>query len=226
MQKPTTFFSHSSQDKRALAKLKELFVAKTGGSIDVFMSSDGQSIPFGRNWVHRVEQALDQAKLMLAFVTPNSLRSNWMYFESGYAYSKGVQVVPVGLGVDLSSVGAPLSLLQGFNVTSEAGFNNIIAVANEVFSHSHVETFSSDDYRIIASSSGAVTNSTIGPHVTAIEEIIIQISQSSLGELSAARALQMIAEHFASEQVEHTQGDKSISRLMQNPVNERPWQMS
>ena len=43
--KPVVFFSHSSRDKRELALLKELFVQKTGGTVEVFLSSDGQSIP-------------------------------------------------------------------------------------------------------------------------------------------------------------------------------------
>ena len=114
---------------------------KTGGSIDVFLSSDGQSIPFGRNWVHSVEQALNDAKLMVVFVTPNSLRSNWLHFESGYAYSKNIRVVPVGIGIDLATVGAPLNLLQGFNITSEAGLKNLNSVVNEVFDHAHPENF-------------------------------------------------------------------------------------
>src|SRR5258706_16087192 len=101
--KAIIFFSHSSLDKDVLGKLKNLFSEKTGGSIDVFLSSDGQSIPLGRNWVHRVEDALDSSKLMIIFVTPNSLRSNWIYFESGFAYAKKIRVVPVGfLGVDVS----------------------------------------------------------------------------------------------------------------------------
>lgn len=56
--KPTVFFSHSSSDGPTLARLRDVFVRKTGGTLEIFLSSDGQSIPFGRNWVHRVEEAL------------------------------------------------------------------------------------------------------------------------------------------------------------------------
>lgn len=45
--KPIVFFSHSSADKRSLGSLKDLFLQKTGGSIEVLLSSDRQSIPFG-----------------------------------------------------------------------------------------------------------------------------------------------------------------------------------
>ena len=143
--KPTVFFSHSSRDQSELGRLKDLFVQKTGGSIDVFLSSDGQSIPLGRNWVHRIQEALEHANLMVVFVTPTSLRSSWLFFESGFAYSKKIRVVPVGfLGVDLANLPPPLSLLQGFNITSEAGLNNLIAVTNETFGHTHVENFQVD----------------------------------------------------------------------------------
>lgn len=135
MAKPAIFLSHSSRDARALARLNELFVAATGGSVDTFLSSDGQSIPLGRNWVHRIEDALEHAELMIVFVSPSSLRSNWIFFESGFAYAKKIRVVPVGfLGIDLASLPPPLSLLQGFNITSEEGLNNIIAVTNDVSS--------------------------------------------------------------------------------------------
>ena len=211
MPKPTTFFSHSSHDKAALLKLKGLFLAKTGGSIDVFMSSDGQSISFGKNWVHSVEQALEQTKLMLVFVTPSSLRSSWLHFESGFAYSKGIQVVPIGLGIDLSTVGAPLSLLQGFNATSEAGFNNIIAVANQVFAHSHAETFTPDDFRLITASGELGANNTIlGPHAPAIKEITVRIPDSKLGGLTPSRALSLMVAVLIEANVEHTAGEKSV----------------
>jgi len=106
--KPVVFFSHSSRDKSELALLKQLFVEKTGGAVEVFLSSDGQSIPLGRNWVHRIEEALGQAKLLITFITKNSIGSSWVSFEAGFAYSKGVRVVPVGfLGLDIAQVPHP-----------------------------------------------------------------------------------------------------------------------
>jgi TIR domain len=146
--KPTIFFSHSSKDKDVLARLKDMFVDKTGGTIAVFLSSDGQSIPLGRNWVHRVQESLNEAALMVVFITPNSLRSNWIYFEAGYAYSKDIKVVPVGfLGIDLSSVRPPLSLLQGFNISNHDGLDNLIAMTNDEFSHKHKSRFSDSEYK-------------------------------------------------------------------------------
>jgi hypothetical protein len=172
MKKPTVFFSHSSKDQAALTKLKAKYLALTGGSVDVFLSSDGQSIPLGRNWVHKVEEGLEAAELMLAFITPASIKSGWLFFEAGYAYSKGLRVVPVGFaGTDLASVPPPLSLLQGFNVTSEAALNNIIAITNDVFKHAHREGFQRSDFEEICTQAGASTATIFGAYRPYVDQI-------------------------------------------------------
>jgi TIR domain len=86
MNKPTMFLSHSSRDADILAQLKELLEKKTGWTLDIFLSSYGGSILLGRNWVHRVEEALMNAKIMQVFLSPNSINSHWLYFEFGFAY--------------------------------------------------------------------------------------------------------------------------------------------
>lgn len=173
--KPSVFFSHSSKDQPSLVRLREHFLRKTGGSIEVFLSSDGQSIPFGRNWVHGIEQALERSLVMMVFVSPRSLTSSWLYFESGFAYSKGVRVVPVGFdGVDLASVPPPLSLLQGFNITSEAGLNNLIAICNQSFGHSHSESFTASDYREIFVDLAAVSSS-LGHYASVVDSLMFSV---------------------------------------------------
>ena len=118
MNKPTVFFSHSSKDKDLVLLIKNKVENITKKTINIFMSSDGQSIPFGTNWIHKIEDGLNESKIMFVFVTNNSIDSGWIYFESGFAYSKNIKVIPIGIGVDIGKISAPLSLLQGFNVTS------------------------------------------------------------------------------------------------------------
>ena len=146
MIKPTVFFSHSSKDQKVISKLKEQLVKKTGNSIDFFSSSDGQSVSFGKNWVHSVEKALSESSIMFVFLTPNSIHSNWIYFESGFSYSKGIEVIPIGfLGIDLNELQPPLSLLQGFNITSFEGLNNMVDIMNSKFKFSHEGSFNKED---------------------------------------------------------------------------------
>jgi len=87
MTKPIIFFSHSGRDAELIKAIKDRINLKTGNSLDIFLSSDGTSIRGGTNWVIEVERNLDNCKLMFVFMTPNSLRSEWIYFESGHAYS-------------------------------------------------------------------------------------------------------------------------------------------
>lgn len=181
MSKPTVFFSHSSRDKQTLTLLKDMVVEKTGGSIDIFLSSDGQSIPLGHNWVHRIQEALEEAKLMFVFISPNALRSNWIFFESGFAYAKKISVVPVGiLGVDLGALSPPLSLLQGFNITSADGLNNIIALFNETFSHKHSGRFSDAEFRQLAPREISHEDSVLGEYTALVNEITTQMGEDSL----------------------------------------------
>ena len=64
MDKPTIFFSHSSKDSSTILPIKNKITATTAKVLDIFMSSDGQSIPFGHNWVHKIEEGLNNAKIM------------------------------------------------------------------------------------------------------------------------------------------------------------------
>jgi hypothetical protein len=170
--KPTIFFSHSSKDERILRELKERLLQKVGGTLDVFLSSDGQSIQLGRNWVHKIEDALNSARIMFVFVSPSSLPSKWVYFESGFSYSKGIRVIPVGiLGIDLNDVPAPLSLLQGFNIRNADGLNNLITIINDEFKFSFKSLFTTDDHDAIFVTFQVSTSNDLGSFASSVDEI-------------------------------------------------------
>lgn len=134
MEKSTIFFSHSSLDKNFISKLREIIIKSTSKTVDVFQSSDGESIPFGNNWVHKIEENLNKAKIMFVFISPKSIKSSWIYFESGFAYAKGVKVIPIGIkGIDVGQLNPPLNLLQGFNISQENGVGNIVSILNKEF---------------------------------------------------------------------------------------------
>ncbi len=183
MSKPTIFFSHSSKDKDAILAIKNKLDNSTGGALDIFMSSDGQSIPFGTNWIHKIEEGLQAAKIMYVFVTEVSVTSGWIYFEAGFAYSKGIQVVPVGIGIDIGTLKAPLNLLQGFNITSEDSLNNFITIINRTFDYHFKEAFDKNDYTEIISLTSLNTNKAVGfEKIVRQTECSIYSDQTSNGE--------------------------------------------
>jgi hypothetical protein len=150
MNKPAVFISHSSKDEQIVRVLSDVLRQKTGGAIEIFVSSDGQSIPLGYNWIHAIEDALNRASLMFVLLSPNSVGSQWIYFEAGYSYSQKRRVIPIGiLGVDLGGMAPPMSLLQGFNVTSPASLDNLLVLINQEFDHAHQAAFTQAEYDTI-----------------------------------------------------------------------------
>ncbi len=149
MDKPTIFFSHSSLDSSTILPIKNRITTITANVLDIFMSSDGQSIPFGYNWVHKIEEGLNRAQIMFVFITPTSIDSAWIYFEAGFAYSKNIEVIPVGIGVNIGQLKAPLNLLQGFDITSADSLNNFITVINKKFDLKFSEAFTEGDYKAV-----------------------------------------------------------------------------
>lgn len=179
MSKPTLFFSHSSKDKDMVLAIKNKVMQYTSGTLEIFQSSDGESIPFGTNWIHKVEEGLKEAKVMFVFITEQSISSGWIYFEAGYAYSKDVHVIPVGIGVSVGDLKAPLNLLQGFNITSADSLNNFLTIINREFNYSFSAQFTDDDFsEIISFSPGSKTT-----HMQ-FDEIVKSINYQLLAEYS------------------------------------------
>lgn len=196
-----------------MVRLKDAFVEKTGGAIEVFLSSDGQSIPLGANWVYKVQEGLEAAAIMIVFITPNSLGSGWIYFEAGYSYSKKVSVVPVGfLGLDLTKLGPPLSLLQGFNITSADTLNNLIALANDHFKHKHKPCFTPDDYTKVVGSNGNTTTSALDPVIEILGDVELNLNQSDNGLMHPADKLFPVIRTLLGDLgVEHSDQKTSIN---------------
>jgi len=150
MKKPIIFFSHSNKDRELILPIKNKIEDITSKVVEIFMSSDdGQSLPYGHNWAHKIDERLRSTQIMFVFVTTNSINSAWIYFEAGYAYSKGIEVVPIGLGVDVGHLKPPLNLLQGFNATSADSLNNIVSIINKKINTHFTEQFTNADFQSV-----------------------------------------------------------------------------
>jgi hypothetical protein len=174
MEKPIVFLSHASKDKGQLSVLKKLLDKRAAGLLQFFLSSDGHSIPLGRNWVVRVSDALKNAKLMFVFLSPESVDSKWVHFEAGYAYANGIKVVPVCLpGMDLNRVYPPLNLLQGFNLHSHDSMGNLARTCNDVFKSQMEEVFTADDFKSVFKKYKSQEQGFFGEWIWAINDIHI-----------------------------------------------------
>ncbi len=178
--KNVVFFSHTSKDRDLVLAIKDIIDQATENQLSIFMSSDGQSIPFGTNWVHKVEEGLSSTSLMFVMITEQSVQSGWVYFEAGFAYSKKIKVVPIGLGFDVSMLKSPLNLLQGFNVTSCDGLNNIISVINKEYKTNYTESITQDDYlQVMKLADRGLIDVTRLPHIIKYAEFSIPAKYKS-----------------------------------------------
>jgi len=114
MSKPTIFLSHISEE-RALAVLFKEQIEKTFlGLVDVFVSSDAQSIPLGQNWLDSVTRGLRSCKAMLLLCSPASIKRPWINFEAGAGWARNIEVAPIcHSGLRPVDLPLPMSLLQG-----------------------------------------------------------------------------------------------------------------
>jgi hypothetical protein len=79
---------------------------------------------------------------------------------------------------DLGKLPPPLSLLQGFNITSADGLDNIIALLNETFGHSHHGNFSESDFKQLLLSEVITTDSVLGEYTPLVDEIRAELKDS------------------------------------------------
>src|SRR2546429_4579585 len=72
--------------------IKDAFHAR---SVTTFLSGDAQDLPAGRKWIEVIEQELDQAAVVVALLSPVSLRRPWVNIELGAAWIKHRHIIPL-----------------------------------------------------------------------------------------------------------------------------------
>jgi hypothetical protein len=75
------FISHASADTDIAVALQSWIRATFLGGVNVFVSSDGQSISPGDDWRGKIEEALREADMALVICTESSLSRPWLGFE-------------------------------------------------------------------------------------------------------------------------------------------------
>jgi hypothetical protein len=151
------------------------------------------------------------AKVFFVFLTPNSLDSDWIFFEAGYAYRKDIRVIPIGfIDVDLGNLPPPLGLLQGFNVTSSEGLNNLIAVVNKEFTHSHGLSFADVEFNELLTTYRIGTDGALKIAGGVVRDIKLSISVREGFQVPPVASLKTIAEILAKHKVEHVAHDRLV----------------
>jgi hypothetical protein len=115
---PQIFVSHISAERELAALLKEKIERHFLGFVDVFVSSDQESIQAGESWLEALRRALKAAHLQVILCSPQSISRPWVNFEAGAAWLQGIPVVPLcHSGLTMEQLPMPLSTLQGGEIS-------------------------------------------------------------------------------------------------------------
>jgi len=149
MEKIHVFISHITEEKETALCLKDFLKESLGWGLQIFVSSDYESIGGGDIWFTTIVDALKASPVEIVLLSPASVGRPWINFEAGVGIGVGSAVIPVVVhGLERSNVGHPLSSLQ---IRSLEDDENVRALVKDVGKGlgmspriSHMERFISD----------------------------------------------------------------------------------
>ena len=129
MSKPVVFISHISEEKEIALALKELLNSSFLEMLDVFVSSDFESVNLGQKWLDDITTALKECRAEIIICSPVSVERQWINFEAGAGWIRDIPVIPLcHSGIEPNELPIPLKLLQAGKVTEEASLKEIFRV--------------------------------------------------------------------------------------------------
>jgi len=110
-------------EEASVASTVKIFTHRIlGHSVDTFMSSDKNAIYAGEDWMARVFEELESAKVLLSLLSPSSVGRPWINFEAGAAWMGRAKVIPVCFGgLTVSALPKPYSSLQAVEIDTPEG---------------------------------------------------------------------------------------------------------
>jgi len=124
--KKRLFISHITEEKKIAVQLKTALVNDFLGLLDVFVSSDTDSIAAGEEWLISIESALRDCKIFVVLCSPDSIHRPWINFEAGAAWMRKIPLIPIcHAGLSPHDLRMPLSLRQGIKITDSDGIQRL-----------------------------------------------------------------------------------------------------
>ncbi|WP_239613900.1 toll/interleukin-1 receptor domain-containing protein [Cohnella mopanensis] len=130
------FLSHIHEERDLALLIKSTIEEEFSGFVDVFVSSDGISIPAGSNFLNKIEDGLMNCNAAIVLLSPHSVSRSWINFELGSVWirnklsSETIPVIPFcHSGMTLNAMPQPINQLNAIqgNIASqlEFAFNSI-----------------------------------------------------------------------------------------------------
>ncbi len=82
------FLSHIHEEAILAQTIQKAIEEEFSGFVEVFVSSDGKTIPAGANFLKRIEDGLINCIGAIYLISPTSVKRNWINFELGAVWIK------------------------------------------------------------------------------------------------------------------------------------------
>lgn len=131
-EKPLVFISHITEEKELAIEFKNLVDSSLLGMLDVFVSSDENSIGMGQKWLDNITSSLENCAIEIVICSPQSIKRPWINFEAGAGWIRKIPVITLcHSGIKPVDLPIPLNLLQGANANKDDELKQILsALAN------------------------------------------------------------------------------------------------
>lgn len=129
MSKPLVFISHITEEKEIAIAFKELIESSFLNMLEVFVSSDEDSIHMGQKWLDRISNSLKTCNVEIVLCSPNAIKRPWINFEAGAGWVREIPVIPLcHSGIEPSKLPMPLNLLQAARANESSSLKLIFPV--------------------------------------------------------------------------------------------------
>jgi len=131
--KPTIFISHITEEGEIATSIKKLIEESFLRNVNVFVSSNADSLCLGDEWINIIRQSIDNCQLVIILCSPYSISRPWINFEAGAAWVQQTPIIPLcHSGLSISQLPIPLKNFQGGSLNSEETikqlFNKIASI--------------------------------------------------------------------------------------------------
>ena len=131
--KPRIFISHITEEKDLAINFKNYLIQKFQSSIEVFVSSDMESIGLGNEWFSTIKSNLANCDLMIILCSSNSINRPWINFEAGCGSIRNIPVIPIcHSGFTPDKLPYPLKVLQGGLISKKEDIIKIFKEISEI----------------------------------------------------------------------------------------------
>lgn len=126
MSKPLIFISHITDEQFVAAEIEKMLNDAFLHQFEIFVSSNPNTLRAGSVWGEEIFNKLKEADAGIVVVSPKSKKREWINFEAGAIWGKGVPVIPAcHSGLKIDDLDYPLQKLQAVDLTNERSAQNM-----------------------------------------------------------------------------------------------------